>query len=340
MNLKDRLVIRTFFLFSILCSHFLVGACSSFVDLKKIADQYRLKISQNTNTATISLKNEKHTFCFSPKSKEACIDNVKVFLTYPLEVTSITAKRRYRRRQQILDKRQTSDTINRYSIARVDVEKIILPLLLPRKTVSKAAKIIVIDPGHGGKADGTQNKRLGIKEKDLTLKTARMLEENLKRLGYVVFLTRNQDIDLTLEQRSKFANQKKADLFLSLHYNSAPSLQAQGIETFAYSFYGHPSIDGNCKNDKRVAVHKFDGANTYLAWCLQKKLCQELGANDRGVRRGRMAVLGGLDCPGVLVECGFLSHDGEASKLKTEAYQKRLINAISHAIQCFKNNIN
>ncbi len=305
-----------------------VGFCSSFVDIESFSKRYHLKMVQRANTDEVYLKNEKHTLLLSAKTKEAFVDNTKVFLTYPININTTTHRKH---------KAATIFARKHYTIAQVDIDKIVLPILFPNKTLSRPVKTIVIDPGHGGKAEGTQNKQLRIKEKDLTLKTAKLLAEKLKRLGYVVYLTRNQDVDLTLEQRSLFANQKKADIFLSLHYNSAPSAQAQGIETFAYSFHRHPSTDGNCKHDKHVSVHKFDGANTCLAWQIQRKLCTELHVNDRGVRRGRMAVLADLNCPGVLIECGFLSHKTEASRIKTESYQKSLVNAIANAIQCFKN---
>lgn len=329
MNLRHRPMIRTLLSLFLLWAHCLSGASSNFVDIENFSKQYHLKMIQRANTNEIYLKNEKHSFLFSLNTKEAFVDNTKVFLTYPINISTITHK-----------KHKSTSVLSRksYMIAQVDIDKIVLPILFPNKTLSKPVKTIVIDPGHGGKAEGTQNKHLKIKEKDLTLKTAKLLAEKLKRLGYIVYLTRNQDMDLSLEQRSHFANQKKADLFLSLHYNSASSAQAQGIETFAYSFHGHPSTDGNRKNDKLASIHKFDGANTYLAWQIQRKLCAELRTNDRGVRRGRMAVLADLNCPGVLVECGFLSNKTEASKLKTEAYQKSLIDAITNAIQCFKNN--
>lgn len=283
---------------------------------------------QRANTDEIFLRNEKHTLLLSAKNKEAFVDNTKVFLTYPINIGTTTHRKH--KAAMIFSRKH-------YTIAQVDIDKIILPILFPNKTLSKTVKTIVIDPGHGGKADGTQNRQLKVKEKDLALKTAKLLAEKLKTLGYVVYLTRTQDVDLSLEQRSKFANQKKADLFLSLHYNSAPSSKAQGIETFAYSFHGHPSTDGGRKNDKLVSVHKFDGANTCLAWQIQRKVCAAQHANDRGVRRGRMAVLADLNCPGVLLECGFLSNKTEASKLKTEAYQKSLVDAIANAIRCFKN---
>ena len=328
MNLRHKPMIRRFLVLFLFGSYCAVGARPSFVDIENFAKQHHLQMIQRANTDEIFLKNEKHTLLLSAKTKEAFVDKIKIFLTYPLTINTTTHR-----------KHKAAAVFSRkhYTIAQVDIDKIILPILFPKKTLSKPVKTIVIDPGHGGKAEGTQNKKLKIKEKDLTLKTAKLLAEKLKRLGYVVYLTRNQDIDLSLEQRSLFANQKKADVFLSLHYNSAPSAQAQGIETFAYSFYGHPSTDGNCKNDKHANIHKFDGANTCLAWQIQRKLCAELRVNDRGVRRGRMAVLADLNCPGVLIECGFLSHKTEASRIKTEAYQKSLVNALANAIQCFKN---
>ena len=321
-------MVRKLFVLFLFWTDFLMGTSPVFVDLESFSKQYHLKMVQRANADEIYLKNEKHTLRFSAKTKEAFVDHTKVFLTCPINISTIPHRKN--RVVSVFSRKH-------YTIAQVDIDKIVLPILFPQKTLSRSVKTIVIDPGHGGKAEGTQNKQLKIKEKDLTLRTAKLLAEKLKRLGYMVYLTRNQDIDLSLEQRSQFANQKKADLFLSLHYNSAPSAQAQGIETFAYSFYGYPSTDGNHKNDKIVNIHRFDGANTYLAWQIQRKLCGELRANDRGVRRGRMAVLADLNCPGVLIECGFLSHKAEASKLKTEAYQKSLVNAIANAIQCFKN---
>ena len=324
-------MIRKFSILFFLWAQCRWAVCASFIDIESFSKQYHLNLIQRANTDEIYLKNEKHTLRFLAKTKEAFVDNTKVFLTYPITIESVTSSKKH--------KLASIFSRKRYTIAQVDVEKVILPILFPKKTLSKTVRTIVIDPGHGGKADGTQNKRLKIKEKDLTLKTAKLLAEKLKRLGFTVYLTRTQDVDLALEQRSKSANQKHADLFLSLHYNSAASDQAQGIETFAYSFHGHPSTDGNRKNDKPASVHKFDGANTYLAWWIQKKLCTELSAKDRGVRRGRMAVLADLNCPGVLIECGFLSNKVEASKLKTEAHQKALVDAIAHAIQGFKNSL-
>ena len=328
MNLRRRPMVRNISVLLFLWAQCLVGGRSSFVDIENFSKRYHLKMIQRVNTDEIYLKNEKHTLLLSAKTKEAFVDNTKVFLTYPINMDTTTHR-----------KHKTAAIFSRksYTVAQIDIDKILLPVLFPNKTLSKTVKTIVIDPGHGGKAEGTQNKQLKIKEKDLTLKTAKLLAEKLKRLGYVVHLTRNQDVDLPLEQRSKFANQKKADLFLSLHYNSAPAAQAQGIETFAYSFHGHPSTDGNCKNDKLASINKFDGANTCLAWQIQRKLCADLRANDRGVRRGRMVVLADLNCPGALIECGFLSHKTEASRIKTETYQRALVNAIANAIQCFKN---
>ena len=160
-------MIRKFPVLFLLWTQCWAGVLSSSVDVENFSKQYHLKMIQRANTDEIYLKSEKHTLCFSPKTKEVFFDNTKVFLTYPLTIEIIASQKKH--------KIATIFSRKRYTLAQVDVEKIILPILFPKKTLSKPVKTIVIDPGHGGKADGTQNRRLKVKEKDLTLKTAKLL---------------------------------------------------------------------------------------------------------------------------------------------------------------------
>ena len=221
-----------------------------------------------------------------------------------------------------------------YRIRTADVESILKPLLFPQNFVKRRAKTIVIDPGHGGKAEGTvQN---GLEEKLLTLKTAQLLAGKLRSMGYIVYLTRTSDIDVSLSQRSLFANMKHADLFVSVHYNSAPSEQARGIEVFGFPLAGSPSSDHIVtKEFNSMPINAFDGQNSLLGWQVQQKIIQNTGSVDRGVKRKRLGVLRELNCPGILIECGFLSHPTEAKACNSADYQEKLTRAIADGIRAY-----
>ena len=174
MGLMHRAMVRKFLglFLPLLWPHFSMGFGTSFVDVENFAKQYHLEMVQHADTDEIHLKNDKHVLCFSAKTKEAFVDNTKIFLTYPIGV-SVPVNRKHKVAPELLRKH--------YTIPQVDVEKVLLPILFPSKILLKPIKTIVIDPGHGGKAEGTQNKRLEIKEKDLTLKTAKLLKFTLKK---------------------------------------------------------------------------------------------------------------------------------------------------------------
>ena len=221
-----------------------------------------------------------------------------------------------------------------YRIRTADVETILKPLLFPQSFIKKRAKTIVLDPGHGGKAEGTvQN---GLKEKLLTLKTAQLLAGKLRSMGYTVYLTRTSDVDISLNQRSAFANVKHADLFVSIHYNSAPSEQARGIEVFAFPLAGSPSSDQVVtKEFNPMPINAFDGQSSLLGWQVQKEIIRSTGTIDRGVKRKRLAVLRELNCPGILIECGFLSNPEEAKSCNSADYQEKLTRAIADGIRAY-----
>ena len=310
-------------LFSILFLSSLLHA--ELCNMENVAQKHGLSYTYESNHVQLSKRG--YDFSFSVNSKEAKLNGVKVFLTYPIVAKS--SKKPLFLKRNLLQKTQVF-------IDSVDVQKILFPLLSPKTIYKKTNKIIVIDPGHGGKADGAICKHLNLKEKTLTLKTAQKLASKLKSIGYSVFLTRTKDVDLSLEARSNFANAKGASIFISLHYNSAAAKQASGIETFSFSFANHPSTDHlhPTSQDRTVgAVNKFDTASTYLAWQIQKQLILKTHSQDRGMRRGRMGVLRNLKCPGVLIECGFISNPKDANTCNTPAYQEKLVTAISSGIQ-------
>lgn len=309
-------------------------ATPQMIDLSEFAKKNALNFSLQANI--IVLRNSRHNFKLNLGSKEAILDGTKLFLTHKVEKRKVSNKSLGNKKTRIC--RLKNNVSEKYIISQVDAKKILHPLLFPKSFLKPSGKVIVIDPGHGGKADGAQNKSLHLKEKNLTLQTAKLLAQKLKSRGYITYLTREKDTDVSLEKRTEFANNKKANLFISIHYNAAESSQASGSETFAYSFTNHPSTDRNTTiaSDKVLgSVNKFDEANTFLAWNIQNQLRLHLQLPDRGVRHGRMAVLKELKCPGVLIECGFISNLQEASMLKTNSYQESLASSICEGIQWY-----
>ena len=298
----------------LICSAFAWG---SLVNLNDLAKSFHLQVKHEKDK--IHLSNSQNHWIFQENSKEVFFNNTKLFLTYPIQSKLVGKK--------------NPQKIN--SIQAIDKEKLISVLQQP-KTFS--IKTIVLDPGHGGKAEGAINKALNIKEKDLNLKVAKQLAQQLKTLGFTVYLTRDNDKDLSLKERSEFANKMKADVLLSIHHNSSPAQAPCGIEVYTYSFAGHPSTERNTPiaSDKVVApVNTYDKASTLLAFNIQRNIIQQTKLNDRGVRKGRMGVLNGLKCPGVLIECGFISNQQEAKTLLQASYQKKLIQGICEGIrQC------
>ena len=170
---------------------------------------------------------------------------------------------------------------------------------------SKASSqyVVYIDPGHGGYDPGAQGN--GVIEKDIVLNLGLKLKEKLEANGIKVIMSRTSDVFVSLEDRSKGANNANPDAFISIHINSAGDASASGIET-----YYNKSIDKP------------------LAENIQSKLISYTGAKNRGVKWEEFYVVKNTTMPASLVECGFLSNVNEANNLKNYAYQEKLVNAM------------
>lgn len=185
----------------------------------------------------------------------------------------------------------------------------------------KKKKVIVIDAGHGGDDLGTQSTtKPRYKEKHLNLATAKLLEVYLQKMGYHIIMTRSDDTFIALEKRAGIANNIKSDLFVSVHYNSAPAKQAEGVEVF---FYRDDS------NKERVSSSK------QLALLVLNKIIENTEAKSRGVKHGDLSVIRNTKMPAILVEGGFLTNDDEMKKLKNPEYLKRVAWGIAQGIQAY-----
>jgi N-acetylmuramoyl-L-alanine amidase len=219
-----------------------------------------------------------------------------------------------------------------WAIARVDQSLVLDPLLRPQEHLQgRGGRVLVLDPGHGGDDLGAQGPA-GMMEKELALEVCRRVRDRMTAQGFVVHLTRDDDRLIDLSDRPRMAASHRADLFLSIHFNSAGNADAQGVETYVLPTPGSRSTSDNGRKPVDTATHSgnyFDGANAVLAHGIHRRLIRGLRAPDRGLRRARFVVLREATCPAVLIECGFLSNAAEAYKIQSSYYLDALAEAIT-----------
>jgi len=207
---------------------------------------------------------------------------------------------------------------------------------------------VVLDPGHGGHDDGTSGPG-GLLEKDLVLDVALRLGKLIEsRMGSEVVFTRADDTFIPLERRTAIANERKADLFLSIHANSSPYPRVGGVESYYLNFT--TSKDSlavasreNASSDKsvfelrdliqRITMHDKAEESKEFAARIQAALFPfaaryDPGIKNRGVKKAPFVVLIGASMPSVLAEIGFLSNTKEESLLKRGEHRQRLAEAL------------
>jgi N-acetylmuramoyl-L-alanine amidase len=221
---------------------------------------------------------------------------------------------------------------------RLDLERILQPLATSQPSLSPAGPhLIVIDPGHGGENAGTRSSVTSRYEKVYTLDWARRLGTLLLSNGWQVVLTRSNDRDLALSNRVTMAEFNKADLFISLHFNSAPhDAQQAGLETYYLTPVGMPStVTRGFLDDASLSFpnNSFDDQNLLWAMRLHRTLVRATGRRDRGVRHARfLGVLRNQRRPAVLIEGGYLSNPQEARLIDQPAYRQQLAEAVAAAL--------
>jgi len=233
-------------------------------------------------------------------------------------------------------------------------------LNLPPSFKKDPVDVVVIDPGHGGSNFGATTPE-GWREKDLTLTLAKMLKKKLLRVsGLKVYLTREQDQDLALEERSKFANQVKGDLFISIHANAYNSIRVSGVESYFLSleatdeesrklaFWENLGAEGELnaqplfENDELGIIlgdmlqSEHIAESEILAKIIQKNLTRALKSKNRGVRQAPFRVLMGVNMPAVLVEVGFLTNPDDLLNIINPANQEKIVDALYQSILEFR----
>ena len=210
-------------------------------------------------------------------------------------------------------------------------------LFLPVSLRPLGVRTILIDPGHGGNDQGASGRF--SKEKDLTLQISLRLQRILRKMGYRVYVTRNNDRKIELADRARAGASIKADMFISIHMNAAANRSVRGIETFALTAPGAPS-SGTVKVDYTQYPGNAALWNSYfLAWNVQTQLIKNMRANDRGVKQARFVVLRESRCPSILIECGFISNYHDEKLLNDPAYQERLALSVAWGIYYYHINL-
>jgi N-acetylmuramoyl-L-alanine amidase len=218
---------------------------------------------------------------------------------------------------------------------------------------------VVIDPGHGGHDAGTQGAK-GLLEKELVLDVAKRVGKMIEdRMGAEVIYTRTDDTFIPLEGRTALANEKKADLFLSIHANSSPVTKIAGVETYYLNFTdAKDALDvasrENASSQKsifelrdiiqKITLHDKAEESKEFAGRLQTSLYAFSaknfpGSKSRGVKKAPFIVLIGASMPSVLAEIGFLSNAHEEILLKRADYRQRLAEALFRGISRYADSL-
>jgi N-acetylmuramoyl-L-alanine amidase len=300
-----------------------------YVSMVEACGRLDLRFTISANGRTMTVANRAHRGLLLPpgeiNNREMDVDGVRVWLGDPA----------YERGGQ-------------FYVSRTDYEKRLLPLFRPDLVLPPPphGRTIVIDAGHGGPDPGAQNHRLHVEEKTFTLDVALRLQRILSARGWRVLMTRTRDValgskDVDLVGRAVLANQNNAELFLSIHFDSAGDSRLHGCEVITFAPVGQRSTDawGERTDDaERVASpgNRYDGWNTVLAHAVFRRLQADLKGDDHGERiRRRLAVLRHLEVPGVLVEPAFISNEGDVQRLMSPQFRQRLAESLAEGIGAY-----
>lgn len=294
---------------------------TKYCSLKSVAAQLGMQKKWIVSNKRLILKSQWTQMEFSVHDRDMAINGFKVYLGYPVA---------FRRGDLYL--------------SEIDFKQTMAPILTPQifQDVPKLYHI-VLDAGHGGKDPGSQNRRVGLQEKILTLNISKRLGSILRKMGYKVTYTRSGDQFLELSERARLANQSKADLFLSIHLNGAESTAVKGSETYVFTPNGQPSTRNakvRSSDRKQHPANRNNVWSTLAGYYVHRELVKSLDTVDRGLKRARFGVLRPLNCPGLLIEAGFLTNSGEARKLKNSAYRQRIAQAIANGVAVYQKTIN
>ena len=212
---------------------------------------------------------------------------------------------------------------------------------------------IVIDPGHGGHDTGTIGPT-GVMEKDVVLDVALRLKKLIEeKAGAEVIMTRSDDTFVPLEERTAIANEKGADLFISIHANASRDRRARGIETYFLNFTSNPeALEVAARENattqesvhelqdliKKIALTEKIEESQDFATQVQREVYSRLrkatgAGKNRGVKKAPFVVLIGANMPSVLAEISFLTNPQDERLLKKSDHRERIAQALYQGVE-------
>jgi N-acetylmuramoyl-L-alanine amidase len=287
------------------------AAGEQYLSLKDVAAVYGLTLRVPLGKK-VYLQGKWNSWSFEVDSRQASFNGTMVWLHAPML--------KYR---------------GKWMITENDAKSVVDPLMRPYAYLGgRGYRVVVLDPGHGGADAGARGKR-GVEEKRVVLDVAARARVHLANAGFKVYLTRETDRFIELDERGIKSARWGADAFVSIHLNSAPSSAPKGLETYVLSNVGYPSTSAAARSrGDRTAYrgNRFEHSNTVLGYFMQKALLEKAKGEDRGLKRARFLVLRDAPCPAALVECGFLSNPGEEKLMLDAQHREAIALAISKGI--------
>ncbi len=225
---------------------------------------------------------------------------------------------------------------------------------MAQQVLPLAVRRVIVDPGHGGKATGTQA-ALGVVEKEVVLDLALRLRTLLQESGFEVLMTRETDVDVDLQERARIANEARGDLFVSIHINWIVDRSARGVETYYLGASDDPHITALAAAENRDSGysladmrHLLDRIYTGVRINESQVLAREVQASlfgslseinpqlaDRGVKRAPFIVLIDTQMPAILAEVSCLSNEREARLLQKPLYRQFIAEALAEGVRSY-----
>jgi N-acetylmuramoyl-L-alanine amidase len=174
---------------------------------------------------------------------------------------------------------------------------------------------ILLDPGHGGQESGSKGPT-GYPEKDVNLLVSKLVKQELIKLGATVYLTREKDVDVSLEERVAMIDKIKPDLALSIHYNALPD-------------------NGDAENTRGISTFWYNNQAHAPAMFLHNYLVTKLNRPDYGTYWNNLALTRPHTAPSILLELGFMINPEEFEWITNAQEQQKLAKAIAQGIQAW-----
>lgn len=266
------------------------------------------------NGDSVTLSNDSHCVRFYQGRRKADVNNVSVWLNVAP------------------DGLVTDDA---WRITKTDLDFLQISILPETNGPQKRLRVM-IDAGHGGSDHGAVNKKANVKEKDINLAVAQAVGALLSSNNMEVLYTRTNDETLSLDDRSRLARKRKADLFISIHANFADNTTASGVETYITQPPGFAGTTPITKARGFQIGNAFDYQNTMLGFEIHRRLCQLTPDTvDRGLKRQAFYVLREISCPATLIEVGFLSNPEEVRRMVDKPWQHACAYSIATGILAY-----